>query len=68
VNGSEAEKLVAANLPVRRSGSEGGKELGYGGDWHECSLADVIDVKHGFAFQGQFMRNEPSGNIVGAAL
>jgi hypothetical protein len=22
---------VAANLPVRRSGSEGGKELGYGG-------------------------------------
>jgi hypothetical protein len=23
--------LVAANLPVRRSGSEGGKELGYDG-------------------------------------
>ena len=24
-------RQVAANLPVRRSGSEGGKELGYGG-------------------------------------
>jgi hypothetical protein len=31
VNGSEAAKLDAANLPVRRSGSEVGKELGYGG-------------------------------------
>lgn len=28
---TEATKLDAANLPVRRSGSEGGKELGYGG-------------------------------------
>ena len=31
---AEAAKLgatIAANLPVRRSGSEGGKELGYGG-------------------------------------
>lgn len=27
----ESVKLDAANLPVRRSGSEGGKELGYGG-------------------------------------
>lgn len=31
---AEAAKLgaaITANLPVRRSGSEGGKELGYGG-------------------------------------
>ena len=31
---AEASKLdaaTAANLPVRRSGREGGKELGYGG-------------------------------------
>ena len=31
---AEATKLdaaIAANLPVRRSASEGGKELGYGG-------------------------------------
>ena len=28
---AEATKLDAANLPVRRSASEGGKELGYGG-------------------------------------
>ena len=31
---AEASKLdaaIAVNLPVRRSGSEGGKELGYGG-------------------------------------
>ena len=28
---AEAAKLDAANLPVRRSASEGGRELGYGG-------------------------------------
>ena len=28
---TETAKLGAANLPVRRSGSEGEKELGYGG-------------------------------------
>lgn len=28
---AETAKLDATNLPVRRSGSEGGKELGYGG-------------------------------------
>ena len=28
---TETAKLDVANLPVRRSGSEGGKELGYGG-------------------------------------
>ena len=28
---AEATKLNAANLPVRRSAREGGKELGYGG-------------------------------------
>ena len=28
---TEAVKLDAANLPVRRSASEGGKELKYGG-------------------------------------
>lgn len=28
---AEAAKLDAANLPVRRSGCEGGKGLGYGG-------------------------------------
>lgn len=27
---AEGVKLDAANLPVRRSASEGGKELGYG--------------------------------------
>ena len=31
MNAPKAEKLVAANLPVRRSGGEAGKELGYGG-------------------------------------
>ena len=30
MNGSEAEKLDAANLPVRRNTSDGEKELGYG--------------------------------------
>jgi hypothetical protein len=28
---AKLDAVIAANLPVRRSGSEGGKELGYGG-------------------------------------
>jgi len=28
-------------------------------DWKETSLATVIDVKHGFAFPGENIRDEP---------
>jgi type I restriction enzyme S subunit len=34
------------------------------GKWKETSLADVIDVKHGFAFPGENFRDEPPGDIL----
>ena len=33
-------------------------------DWKETSLATVIDVKHGFAFPGENIRDEPPGDIL----
>jgi type I restriction enzyme S subunit len=34
------------------------------GDWEETSLAEVMDVKHGFAFSGENIRDEPPGDIL----
>jgi type I restriction enzyme, S subunit len=34
------------------------------GEWHECSLGELIDVKHGFAFQGEHIHDEPRGDIL----
>lgn len=33
-------------------------------EWIETSLGDLIDIKHGFAFKGQFFRDEPPGDIL----
>jgi type I restriction enzyme S subunit len=34
------------------------------GEWKETSLAEVMDVKHGFAFPGANIRDEPPGDIL----
>jgi type I restriction enzyme S subunit len=34
------------------------------GEWRETSLDELIDVKHGFAFKGEFFRGEPPGDIL----
>ena len=34
------------------------------GEWEETSLAAVVDVKHGFAFPGENIRDEPPGDIL----
>jgi type I restriction enzyme S subunit len=34
------------------------------GEWKETSLAAVMDVKHGFAFPGESIRDEPPGDIL----
>ncbi len=34
------------------------------GEWNETSLAAVMDVKHGFAFPGENIRDEPPGDIL----
>lgn len=33
-------------------------------DWKEYKLGDLIDVKHGFAFKGEFISSEPTNNIL----
>jgi hypothetical protein len=30
-------------------------------EWLETALSDIIDVRHGFAFQGEFIHDEPRG-------
>ena len=35
-----------------------------GGEWSETTLGDLIDIKHGFAFQGQFIYDEPRGDLL----
>ena len=32
--------------------------------WTLCTLRDLIEIKHGFAFQGEFFRDDPPGNIL----
>ena len=34
------------------------------GDWQASALGDLIDVKHGFAFQGEFINDEARGDIL----
>ena len=34
------------------------------GEWEETTLAAVMDVKHGFAFPGDNIRDEPPGDIL----
>ena len=35
-----------------------------GSEWVEKSLGDLIDIKHGFAFKGEFLRDEPAGDVL----
>jgi len=34
------------------------------GEWRERSLGELIDIKHGFAFKGEFFCDEPRGYIL----
>ncbi len=34
------------------------------GDWSTHRLGDLVEIKHGFAFQGEFFREEPPGDIL----
>ena len=33
-------------------------------DWRETTLGELIDVKHGFAFQGEYFHEEVQGDIL----
>lgn len=32
--------------------------------WKEWSLSDLIEIKHGFAFEGRYIRDEPPGEVL----
>ena len=34
------------------------------GDWTRVRLGDLIDVKHGYAFKGEFFHDEPPGDFL----
>ena len=34
------------------------------GEWQPISLEECIEVKHGFAFKGQFIHDEPQGDVL----
>ena len=34
------------------------------GDWKPAVLRDLIEIKHGYAFQGQFFRDDPPGAVL----
>ncbi len=34
------------------------------GEWRECALGELIDVKHGFAFPGEFIHDKPRGDVL----
>ena len=33
-------------------------------EWKKCKLGDFINIKHGFAFKGEFISSEDNGNVV----
>ena len=33
-------------------------------EWSETTLDDLIDIKHGFAFKGHLIQDEPNGNVL----
>ncbi len=50
----EAEHVVLAE----------NKEQGVAGEWVQTSLADLIDIRHGFAFKGAFIHEEECGDVL----
>ena len=33
-------------------------------EWTETNLGELIDIRHGFAFKGQFIHDEPNGDVL----
>ncbi|MBI4288431.1 MAG: restriction endonuclease subunit S [Chloroflexi bacterium] len=33
-------------------------------EWKECKLGDIIDIKHGYAFKGEFFSDEQTENVL----
>ena len=33
-------------------------------EWQQVRLSELIDIKHGFAFKGEFFHDEPPGDFL----
>lgn len=33
-------------------------------EWAEKSLGELIEIEHGYAFEGEFFRDEPPGDVL----
>jgi type I restriction enzyme, S subunit len=33
-------------------------------EWLDVALGDLVEIKHGFAFQGEFFRDDPPGDVL----
>ena len=42
----------------------GGEDKGVASEWRVTNLGDLIDIKHGFAFKGQSIHEEPRGDVL----
>ena len=40
------------------------EERDVAGEWRKTTLGDLIDIKHGFAFKGHFIHDEPCGDVL----
>ena len=40
------------------------KTSSYPNDWREVTLADLVDITHGFPFKGEFINDKPQGDIL----
>ena len=41
-----------------------GRNVGVADEWFETTLGNLIDVRHGFAFKGRFIHDEPHGDVL----
>ena len=62
---SRLDAAIAENLA--KLGFGGVMEVGEKADlnrWREVTLGDLIDIKHGYAFKGEFIHDEPVGDVL----
>ena len=55
VSGAFRDAIEADSVTIR----DGGKRK-----WRETNLGDLVDIKHGFAFKGHSIHDEPKGDVL----
>ena len=51
-------------LPIDRVLTDGATLAVAAGQWRDVTLGDLIDIRHGFAFKGNFIYDEPRGDLL----